>query len=1097
MMVTFISQCEKKALDKTRRVLDAFANRIGDNAWQTVITEEGLLAVKKLLRKTASKNTAVSCHWTRSRSRSDLIWVVGNRGKFNAEGFVAVNRTERAMTNTKWENDWHYMPLIKCFVALAALLHDWGKASACFQRKLNPGKSKLIQKDPLRHEWVSVLILHAFVNRDSDQEWLERLSKGVLDEGLLKEKIRECNKKPLAGLPPFASMLAWLVVTHHRLPLPQDKQLVKNQCGKIPENYAQLFSLITADFANYSNQDSSIDIAECLTFPHGLLRESLGWLKEVKKWAKKSAVALPLFEEAMANGAWRVVLHHARLSLMLGDHFYSSQMANLHWQSPLQLFANTDHKTKMLKQKLDEHLVGVSESALKTVQLLPQFEKETPKAFDVKSLKQKSMDLFKWQDKAVSEINAWRGKYKITEQHFGFFSVNLASTGCGKTFANAKIMRALSADGESLRYILALGLRTLTLQTGDEYRQRIGLDNTELAVLIGSKAVQELHQKNQIEVLNQDDVFDQEGSESKESLMDEADSVDYDCHIPDQGLATVLKSERDKQFLYAPVLACTIDHIMSATETKRGGRYILPCLRLMSSDLVIDEIDDFDGVDLVAIGRIIHLAGMLGRKVMISSATIPPALAEGYFNAYSAGWQLFARSRNVPCLVGCAWLDEFSTHVASPVSINAGDQSFHALHKIFVDKRANKLSDEPVKRKAEIVNCSDVGVRSDRESKTKAYYCAIQKSIVTQHGGHAQSDPYTGKRVSFGLVRMANIKPCIGLTEYLLQAEWPDDVQVRVMAYHSQQVLLMRSEQEKYLDDVLKRKNPQAIFKNHIIRQHISQCAVSNLIFILVATPVEEVGRDHDFDWAVVEPSSFRSIIQLAGRVLRHRHVVPSTANMVIMQYNLKGLVEQKDRPVFCQPGYETSENRLSTHDIENLLDKRMIANTINAIPRIQCSEILDPKNRLVDLEHYTTAKLLTNYKNKGPETLQGWLETCWWLTAFPQALSPFRMGIEQHKLYLVPDHDDEDNFVFVAKDESGMVSVADKTYGITHLPSVASDRLWLDRDYKALLRDIAERQNMSVLNAALRYGEIAIPMYDNDFSGRYNYSPVMGLVKS
>jgi len=39
MMVTFISQCEKKALKKTRRVLDAFANRIGDNTWQTVITE--------------------------------------------------------------------------------------------------------------------------------------------------------------------------------------------------------------------------------------------------------------------------------------------------------------------------------------------------------------------------------------------------------------------------------------------------------------------------------------------------------------------------------------------------------------------------------------------------------------------------------------------------------------------------------------------------------------------------------------------------------------------------------------------------------------------------------------------------------------------------------------------------------------------------------------------------------------------------------------------------------------------------------------------------------------------------------------------------
>ncbi|MGY0595122.1 MAG: CRISPR-associated endonuclease Cas3'' [Paraglaciecola chathamensis] len=95
MMVTFVSQCEKNALKRTRRVLDAFANRIGDNTWQTVITQEGLLAVKKLLRKTASKSTAVSCHWIRSRSRSELVWVVGSRGRFSSSGLVAVNTTSK------------------------------------------------------------------------------------------------------------------------------------------------------------------------------------------------------------------------------------------------------------------------------------------------------------------------------------------------------------------------------------------------------------------------------------------------------------------------------------------------------------------------------------------------------------------------------------------------------------------------------------------------------------------------------------------------------------------------------------------------------------------------------------------------------------------------------------------------------------------------------------------------------------------------------------------------------------------------------------------------------------------------------------------
>jgi len=92
-----------------------------------------------------------------------------------------------------------------------------------------------------------------------------------------------------------------------------------------------------------------------------------------------------------------------------------------------------------------------------------------------------------------------------------------------------------------------------------------------------------------------------------------------------------------------------------------------------------------------------------------------------------------------------------------------------------------------------------------------------------------------------------------------------------------------------------------------------------------VATPVEEVGRDHDFDWAVIEPSSYRSIIQLAGRILRHRNLLDAglkSPNIALMQYNLKGMSEDKN-PVFCRPGYESSQNRLKTHDLNKLLDQQ------------------------------------------------------------------------------------------------------------------------------------------------------------------------------
>lgn len=132
MMVTFVSQCEKKALKKTRRVLDAFADRIGDNTWQTVITEEGLLAVKKLLRKTASKSTAVSCHWIRSRSRSQFIWVVGNKSKFSGVGVVPVNSTEKEVDQYMDKDQWQTIDVIKYASAIAGLFHDFGKANLLF-----------------------------------------------------------------------------------------------------------------------------------------------------------------------------------------------------------------------------------------------------------------------------------------------------------------------------------------------------------------------------------------------------------------------------------------------------------------------------------------------------------------------------------------------------------------------------------------------------------------------------------------------------------------------------------------------------------------------------------------------------------------------------------------------------------------------------------------------------------------------------------------------------------------------------------------------------------------------------------------------------
>lgn len=1124
MMVTFVSQCEKKALNRTRRVLDAFADRIGDNTWQTVITQEGLLAVKKLLRKTATKNTAVSCHWIRSRSRSELVWVVGDKQKFNTQGVVPVNSTTRQQTHRDDTADWHYLPLIQSLTAVAALFHDWGKASARFQEKLSQsyrGKAG----DALRHEWVSCLLLKALISQtdtSSDQGWLSVIAAGEIDEAkLLQTNLQTIQ--PLKELPPISQLVTWLILTHHRMPLPQvPVKELSGWHGEKSDSIEHVLAYIEQNWG-YQNASAANTLADCLRFPEGLLTQSKDWLKPLKRWSGKLQEQIPQFEQVMADQSQRVLLHHARLCLMLGDHYYSSLPLSDSgkWHHTTTMIANTQ-KDGSPKQALDQHLVGVYSQAKQNVQKLPEVERALPVTDNIGALKKKSPKAFGWQDKAASKIGDWTNTHN--QQKHGFFAVNMASTGCGKTFANAKVMLALSENQQSLRYILALGLRTLTLQTGDEYRQRIFQqgDGSDLAVLIGSKAIAELHGQK-----TEEQAAAERGSESQEHLLAEQDEVIYDLDIPEDGMATLLPNDKARRFLYAPVLACTIDHIMSATETTRGGRYILPSLRLMSSDLVIDEVDDFTGADAIAIGRLIHLAGMLGRKVMISSATIPPSLAEGYFHCYREGWTLFAKTRNANALLGCAWIDEFTTQVADIPANGAdtADNLYTEKHNSFIEKRISKLRQQTVRRRATVIDCASAISATEKDSLTQQsrYFDIITNAIKEQHHQHKYQDQKTGINVSFGVVRVANISPCVALTQHLMNTPEARDIELRVMAYHSRQVLLLRHQQEKHLDEVLKRKEksgePPLALSNTIIRQHLDTLAQqenppSNLIFIVVATPVEEVGRDHDFDWAVIEPSSYRSIVQLAGRVRRHRDTPTENLNIGILQYNWK-TVQSGDKPKACyfsRPGYEFNGEILvngkprqaacKVHDLKQLINQSTIAERLDATPRITYDPSLG--FGLANLEHAVTAHWLTNYSAQGPESLQGYVTQYWGLTALPQAINCFRQGDPSITLYRYPDSEscfyqlDEKGHVARYENNGEPVNMAQmhniETYNLTE---TQKQRLWLQRDYQQQASFQAEKQDISLLKATLRYGEILLPQPpQGTVPPTYLYNDQLGLFK-
>lgn len=1072
MIVIFVSECEKKARGKTVSILDSFAERIGRSTWKTRMTMEGLKSVKILLSKNATRHTAVACHRVAGYSSTQLMWIVGNRKKFNHRGICPTNFTTADSIGPA-DNDWKFLELIKIVTAISALFHDWGKSWDAFQDMLQ----KKDGSDYLRHEYISLSLFSAFVNSRNFKEWMSELCEASRIDKKQDQIISRAKKFFENGslfdmLPdPISQTIGWLIVSHHLMPDPGEE---------LQGRYPDIPSLLKSINEKHGYIKNHINDRPELNFSRGLPLGPL-WKKTVSKWAGRGIELLNIIDishEPSFLEILRPVAHMARTALVLGDHIQSS-----HEDSD-------DNKKKEKRQKkkksdpantllaksrksdqappvsLDAHLAGVAREAVGICHFYPYIENNLFYVETPASIERRSPAAFGWQDKAADYI---RGKIRESGHgNRGFFGVNMASTGTGKTFGNAKIMNAVQQG--RLRYTLALGLRSLTLQTGDEYKQRIGLDETEMAVVIGSAAFRELHER-QLE---------------KAPSADETDTLDiysawkeinYTCPVLDDKLSTKLKKNKARQILYSPVLVCTIDHIMGATEGTKRGRHILPWLRMLSSDLVIDEVDDFDGDDLVAIMRLVHLAGMLGRNVMISSATIPPAVAESAFNAYRCGWELFAIMHGRSKEVLCAWIDEFR---GAKVRSIQGLDTFKKEHTGFIRYRTKKLRQQPARRRAEI---------QDVEKGTVGN--SIIDAAFRLHNRHGEE--IGDKKVSFGVIRTANITPCVAISKFLLRTDsLPENTDIRVLTYHARFPMLVRHHIEAELDRVLKRTNKDTPFRQPTIQKHIKTTDRKNLIFILVATPVEEVGRDHDFDWAILEPSSIRSLIQMSGRVLRHRNGPVNEPNVIVLNRNFNAL--KNETVAYTRPGYECNMFKLASHEMRELLDTETIAQSVNSTLRIARPSNPSPGKKLLDLEHCHLDKFLLEGDAKDSGTVPGWNDGPWHLSNIAQRKHPFRKGRGEQDFFLIPDSENW-SLKFYRKDERGEMVVHD--YWITHEEVEKKEyvRLWLPVDYFQLLEEMAEKKDLAIRQVAMRYGMVSVPYYWlSDETGRYKFSPSMGL---
>ena len=733
MNILLVSQCQKNALTETRRILDQFAERCGDRVWQTPITQAGLDTLHKMLRQTARKNTAVACYWTHGKNLTELLWIVGDKSQFNTQGRVPTNRTKRNILRTEDEDGWLSAYSIQIVTALAALLHDLGKASKAFQLKLKPNAP--FHSDAFRHEWISARLFEAMIaGCQSDQEWLERLANWAeyqenwLDSLNIDEP-KKVNEVDFSHLPPLARTLIWLITSHHRLPFSPYinlyKELKEKSQRDIYLNEAEWdefyqFQLSPTEQWVKNEKSTHPNKKQFWQFDF-LATDSRSWQKTMSRWARKALNHPSLLTMDFSDPFFLLV---TRLCLMVGDHHYSSLPAERTLGDKdfrHKLIANTD-KNHQPKQALDEHLLGVCKTAVYFSRLLPKLKTELPTVKQHKPFaKRTSIPRFQWQNNAFDLAKSIRAE---TEK-CGLFAVNLASTGCGKTLGNARIMYALADPQKGARFSTALGLRVLTLQTGKALQTKLALSDDSLAVLVGGSAVKKLYELQQT---NENDGSESARLEFEENEVYGADFIE--SALEDEKFAAILQDAKARKLLYAPIVTCTVDHLVGASETARGGKYIVPMLRLLTSDLILDEPDDFNQEDLPALSRLVHLAGLFGSRVLLSSATLTPDFIAGLFRAYQAGREIYNRQQGLDqSAVCCAWFDEFKQKSATCAML----KEFETVHQKFVQQRAEKLRDAPVRRKAQIMPLPPLKKIENQlfDAATLAEYL-VQQAIAVQ-----------------------------------------------------------------------------------------------------------------------------------------------------------------------------------------------------------------------------------------------------------------------------------------------------------------------------------------------------------------------------
>lgn len=920
--VIAVCRSRKTARDRVAQVLDRYLWRIGDRTWRGKASNACLDRMARELRVRASRATAVSIQEVRSSSESRMPLIrVGSRAMFSEDGLAPVASHPSAFARFKGT------PMERnglAIVRIAALFHDLGKATVLFQEMIIgalggfPPTASFI-----RHELFSAVV------------W-DRLF-GTLDDSALKGSLLATSPADIDVA--CVSAVDWLLrdgsPANRRLAFDflSDERRLTFAIGmlilthhRLPEGESDHVGLLGAAHAQpmIKGGREKLSIAVGIPFWH-----EAWWLRRLGKDAAMILAGIGVEGLDIA----------LRGSLIFADHIGSSEKLLSSVKSEFLANTTKDSKGELgPADSLSTHVKRVYRACRSAFDMLHRLRDRLPAVAEA----QMPLDLvrpriedprFVWQMEAACAARAL-----AASQEGGFFACLLSGTGTGKTRAAPSIL-ASAAFGDCrperryFRMTLGLGLRVLAIQSAREYVNDLNLQPEDVRVLIGTPAIE-------FATGTKDGTEDPSGSESLAALPEWLLIEQTEGTVPggddprerewlrglsldtDRGVPAILdklidasgksrkKAETFRALASAPVIVGTVDHLMGVASPVRSA-FLPAAIRTLTSDLILDEIDQYDPEDLAALARLVFQGAAGGRRVIIMSATLTRDVGETLYAAYQAGWQRHAATFAVADHVNVLLTGDAP---GSVVTNSTGD-NFGTLYSACRARVLAALEKAPPLRRGEILKP-----------------CASWDDLVGQvHDGCSRmhtlnASEIAGFRVSVGLVRMTRISHTGALFHQLQAGDIRGRLRVK-LCLHSNFPRLHRAWVEDRLKRALTRKglDPLEGLRNLCYSEGLFQRAdavgARDIEIVCVTSPVIETGNDLDFDYAILDPISMRAVVQAAGRVRRHRPGAWPSVNSLILGRSPIAMQGGK----LAMPGVETGvsgDTRVSRGNLSGYPDR-------------------------------------------------------------------------------------------------------------------------------------------------------------------------------